>query len=333
MPTHTVRSLLASKAEAETIEFKAAFDPKENAQWCELLKDILAIGNTEGGAILFGLSDDGTPSRAEIAQILSLDLAVVSDKVYAYTGVYATGFEIVGGTRDGAALAILRIPMFPVPLIPTRPGTYALSNGKQQCAFSKGVLLVRHGPKSEPANTEDLSQIIRRRLRQDRRQWLAGLRRVVEAPPGSTLAIVAPSEAPVLPAPQVPALTSPTLSGAALVTSAPDAVPVRLSSEPSAPAIQLLDPDRSHPHTMTSVLRAINSLLAPHGITVGAYDIKVLGAVHGVFANLEFCYKSKRASRQYSPAFVDWLVSQLKRDRMFLKIARAKLHRINRSHR
>jgi predicted HTH transcriptional regulator len=65
------------KAESESaeLEFKASFDPAAASHWCELLKDIVAIANSGGGAIVFGVSDDGTPAAGELSAVLGIDPA------------------------------------------------------------------------------------------------------------------------------------------------------------------------------------------------------------------------------------------------------------------
>ncbi len=48
------------KADNETagLDFKAAFDPKAAQDWCELIKDVVAMANSGGGIVVFGINDD-----------------------------------------------------------------------------------------------------------------------------------------------------------------------------------------------------------------------------------------------------------------------------------
>lgn len=41
--------VLAAKRESKHVEFKESFDPTASADWCELIKDVVAIGNSGGG--------------------------------------------------------------------------------------------------------------------------------------------------------------------------------------------------------------------------------------------------------------------------------------------
>jgi len=46
--------------EGPSLDFKAYFDPQSKGDWCELIKDILAMTNSGGGLIIVGVNDDGT---------------------------------------------------------------------------------------------------------------------------------------------------------------------------------------------------------------------------------------------------------------------------------
>jgi predicted HTH transcriptional regulator len=48
-----------SKSESRSIDFKSTFNPDSAADWCELIKDIVAIANSGGGSILVGVDDEG----------------------------------------------------------------------------------------------------------------------------------------------------------------------------------------------------------------------------------------------------------------------------------
>jgi hypothetical protein len=326
---YSTRALLAVTEETAAFDFKAEFDPESAADWCELLKDIFSIANIGGGGIIFGVNDAGGPSGADLGPLLSTDVAKFCDKIYSYTGVHFGGLQLSGASRAGSRVACLRIAEAAVPLIPTRPGTYATTPTKQHSAFSKGMLLVRHGPKSEPGTSDDLAQTIQKRVQRDRRLWIGGLRRVVEAPVGSTMSIVAsPADSAIDPAPP-PAVAPESVS--VVATDSLGATAIRITSDPAAPSYKLLDPDRTHPYRMLTLLGKVNAALSVYGVKLSAYDIKVAGVVYGAHGKLEHCYKSEDGPRKYSPAFVDWLVENCKRDRLFFKVARSKLRRLERA--
>jgi predicted HTH transcriptional regulator len=55
---------LSSTSESRAVEFKAGLDPTSPGEWCELIKDLVAMANTGGGLVLIGVSDDGSPALA-----------------------------------------------------------------------------------------------------------------------------------------------------------------------------------------------------------------------------------------------------------------------------
>ena len=61
--------------ECDTLEFKDRFDPKNTGDWCELIKDIVALANSGGGRIVVGANDDGTPSGHNTSDFLGIDMA------------------------------------------------------------------------------------------------------------------------------------------------------------------------------------------------------------------------------------------------------------------
>ncbi len=62
---------VSSDRETAAVEFKSAFDVHSNREWCELLKDVVAIANSGGGVIVIGLDDHGAPSNIDIAHSLT----------------------------------------------------------------------------------------------------------------------------------------------------------------------------------------------------------------------------------------------------------------------
>jgi len=90
--------------ESRLVDFKASIDIESTGDWCELIKDIVAMANSGGGAIIFGVDDHGKLSDADLTA-LSLDSAKVVDKIAPYTGVQFADFEC-----DQASAAARRSP-------------------------------------------------------------------------------------------------------------------------------------------------------------------------------------------------------------------------------
>ena len=91
---------LTAKRESKGVDFKRSFDQDNPGEWCELLKDVVAMANSGGGSILIGVNNDGTPSRdASVARVLEIDPAVITDKIAKYTSVQFDGVSLAEAQR------------------------------------------------------------------------------------------------------------------------------------------------------------------------------------------------------------------------------------------
>lgn len=179
--------------EAKHIEFKSSFDPSSAADWCELTKDLVAIANSGGGIVVFGLDSFGNPVSTDVTAILKIDPADLLNKTCKYVGAIQLEIEIVELEKSGKKLAGFIIKGVDSPVVFQRPGTYDLGNGKQKSAFGTGSIYLRHGAKSEPATAEDVRKLIDRRVAAMRKLWTQSLRKVIEAPQGAEVIIARPA--------------------------------------------------------------------------------------------------------------------------------------------
>lgn len=181
---------LAAKRESKHIEFKVGFDPASGHDWCECIKDIVALANSGGGVLIFGLTSQGIPVGQPIG-MAGIDPADVSNRIRNYVGSVELLFEIAELTKDGQPLIGLLVQPAPLPIVFVRPGTYPDGKGGQKAAFGQGTVYFRHGAKSEPGSSEDIRQVFERQIESVRRAWTKSVRRVVEAPPGTEFVPIA----------------------------------------------------------------------------------------------------------------------------------------------
>src|SRR6266566_5109173 len=170
------------KRESRAVEFKEVVDLSQAGDWCEIIKDIVAIANSGGGVIYFGVKNDASLSGWDPAQVLSLDAAVIVDKISKYTGEQYADFEIREQKVKGKRIAAMKLGGVSAPMVFSQPGTYEVSPGKQKTAFGRGTVYVRHGSKSESASSKDLRAFVEREVEKTRRSWLGNIRKVVNAP-------------------------------------------------------------------------------------------------------------------------------------------------------
>jgi len=277
---------------------------ESTGDWCELVKDIVAMANSGGGALVIGIRDDGKPSGADCTALLAFDPAKVVDKIASYTGEQFADFEVRAAKRDGHPVAVIAVQgVFP-PLVFVKAGAYeaTMPDGKKlpKLAFHAGTVYFRHGAKSEPTNSHDLKSAFERRLTIERKALMSNVRKVTAMPAGAEIAIV---------------------PGELAKTGDDKAMPFRLVDDPSAPTVRALDLDKTYPFRQTEVVAEVNKRL-DGGRKVSRFDIQCVRSTHGTDDKPMYAHKPKFATRQYSDAFIDWMVAQYRKDNTFFDKAR-----------
>jgi len=139
-PTITKFDLATEKEETETLDFKSEFDPSRTADWCELVKDIIAMANSGGGRIVIGANDDGGPSGYDAKIFKAVDSADIINKIHKYTEQQFADFSVEANDIDGQPVVILNVRGLRFPIIFTAPGEYEIASGKPKSAFRVGTL-------------------------------------------------------------------------------------------------------------------------------------------------------------------------------------------------
>jgi hypothetical protein len=233
--------------------------------------------------------------------LLRLDPAQVTDKIFSYTGVQFSAFEVREIDRQGRKVVAFFIGGADIPIVFSKPGTYPVAGEKQsqRTAFSLGTVYVRHGAKSEPATTDDLRHFIEHKIQRVSRDWRKNIRRVVTAPPGHQVKVVPPNMK---------------------IVPDDEAVGVRLVTDPSEPASRFVNPDLTHPYRQKELIPEVRRRLVGK-IKPTRHDIQCVRRIHRTDQNPNFTHTPKFGSRQYSPAFADWIAEQFRLDPDFFKRA------------
>lgn len=295
---------LKAKRESKHVDFKSSFDPDSAGEWCELVKDIVAMANSGGGVIVVGLDNGGAPSKKDVKPVLALDQAKFVDKIRKYTGYEFGELEVHEAQKQNDTVAVIEISAVKVPMVFQEVGTYEATPGKQKTAFSKGTVYFRHGAKSEPGTTEDIRNVIERQLEAIRGEWLDGVRKVVSAPQGSVVTV---------------------FSGEVKESNSPEATPIRLVDDPNAPGYRLIDHDTTYPHRQTELVDVLNGML-PEGVDVNSYDVLAVRRIYDIDGDSRYCHTPKFSSPQYSDNFAKWIVDRHKENKDFFKEARQKYY-------
>ena len=191
--TDLTERALNAKRESKYVEFKERFDLDSGGEWCEVIKDIVAMANSGGGIIVFGLDNARRPTTTDLSALAHLDPADVANKVSRYTGSTQLELEVRELEKAGRTLYAFAIQSVSIPIVFQKPGTYDIGSGKQRTAFSVGTVYFRHGAKSEPGTSDDIRTAIEPQLEYIRNSWIKGVRKVVQSPEGSQIIAVRPA--------------------------------------------------------------------------------------------------------------------------------------------
>lgn len=304
-----IKKSLTATRESKYIEFKSEFDPSSTPDWCEIIKDIIAISNSGGGTIVFGLNDSGEPTGYDATALLATDPANITNKISKYVGQQFSDFHIQEEEKEGHKIALMVIESSPIPLVFKKPGTYSSGEKQQKTAFKEGSVYFRHGAKSAPGNTEDLQRSFQKELDRVKKSWLNDIGKIVKAPSESEVIVVSKT-------------AQQSAGGAAAL--------IRLTTDPSAPTYGKIDFDITHPHRQKELIIKVKEKL-PEGVIFNAYDVTSLCYAHEIKEHPEFHHSPKFGSTQYSDAYVEWINSSYNNDREFFKKARKRHYEIKHS--
>lgn len=283
------------------------FDPASQRDWCELVRDVVAIANSGGGTIVV----NGLPNRWEPAAGSHALSALTADKlierIREFTGSSFANVIVQPVDRLDVHAARIAVgpALFPIGFVKSASYLPSSDGAQQIVVFPAGSFYFRHADRSEPATETDLRMFFERLLRRVRRQWLRGLRRVAGMPTESLL------ESGV---PRVDELPS-RRRGRQL-----DLQPVRIVDDPTAPALQPQDVDRLFPYRLKEVVGELNRRAGRRALTT--YDIQAARRQHRLDDRPDFVFHLVGAGRRYSPALIDWLWAQWQGDAEFFHAAR-----------
>jgi hypothetical protein len=302
-----ITKCLNAKRESKAIEFKEQFLPTDTRQALEVLKDIVAIANSGGGALAIGINNAGETSGFDVKSVLDYDHAKYCDLIKKYTMQNFADFEVVEAKKNGHSVALFLINPPDSPLVFEKPGTYAVDPKHQQTVFAQGTIYFRHGAKSESGTTDDVRKFIEKRVREMHEQLVKGLRKVSEAPRGSQLQVVPSGTRAVGPE---------------------RAVPVRLTTNPNAQRVLVTDRHEIFPYRQKDLIAKLKEVL-PTGSVANTYDLQAINRVYKIADKDNLSWHPPFLSRLYSDAFVEWIVDKISKEKNFLQDTRDRLYEIN----
>ena len=293
-----VATALAAARPSQRVAFWPELKPSTPGVWCELAKDAVALANSGGGVIVFGVGRDGALTGWNPEHLLQVGMARLHREVDAYVGG-ELDLRVAPGRREGRKVATMRVGRREgAPLVFERDATYVDKRGKEHTPFRRGMVFFRHGARSGPARARDLTRFAALEERRIRRDIVEHLKQVAKAPTGSEVIVVPPESAP---------------SGSV--------ERFRVVDDPKAPVLARTDFDVTHPYRQKELVEAVNRR-AGHQVAT-AFEVQCVRRVHRTDAREDFFHRPKFGSPQYSESFVAWLLAQHERDPQFFEKAKA----------
>lgn len=287
-----LQGALEAGSESEAVQFRRGFDGSAR-DWLVLVRDIVAIANSGGGAIVLGVDDSGQPSGAGLGDAAGMTLEDLSVRLERYTGQSLESVEIRPAEKTGRPVIVILIDALPVPLVFTETAT---AEQEGEPVFVAGSVYFRHGLINEPGNSGDLREAFKRELQAVKGTWLDGVRKLVEAPRGAVVEV--------------------NPDGAGEVRSE-FLQRVRVVDDPQVPAYREIDLDVEFPYRQKELIEEVKRRL-PNGMRFNSHDVKCLWRVHDVGSHDKFFHVPKfSTSPHYSEAFIDWILTRHREDPTF----------------
>ena len=144
--------------EHDSIDFKETWIEK-----AKLAKEMLAIANSGGGVIIFGVkeNDDKTLTNKGIDEIK--DKSIVSNYINPYVSSNLS-YEIHDFSFEASEYADLQNKKFQMLVVNDTPQYLPFVSKKDGDGISEGTIFVRRGVSCEKANEQEISDILRRRM-------------------------------------------------------------------------------------------------------------------------------------------------------------------------
>jgi hypothetical protein len=296
------RALAATRA-SKRIAFERDFVPAAPAAWCQFVKDIAALANSDGGAIVVGVDRRGVPTGWNPDALLDIGRGQVVEKLAQYLGERFDDIALELARKSDRRVAVVSVgPRRGSPLVFETQGTYVDLSGVEHTAFHPGQVYFRHGGSSRPATARDMTQFARREDRALRRDLVKHLRRLSQAPVGSDIIVVPPESA-----------------------AAGNVERFRVVDDPQAAVLARTDFDVTHPYRQKELIEAFNRRVGRPVVT--GYDILCVRKVLHTDERPEFFHRPKFGSPQYSDAFLTWLLDEYTADPRFFDDVKAKYRR------
>lgn len=175
------------------LEHKAWLDLAKNVDKvklvAEVVAEVVAMANADGGVIRVGVTDDGTEAGVSPDLASRFDPARVADLVDSFTSPDHVEITVSTTTVPTGQVVDLAVERFAdPPLVMCKDGNFE-DGARQRFEFRKGDVLVRRGTRAQRATRGDYSLWIRRASDNARRTLLDRVAFVTDLPEDAQLQV------------------------------------------------------------------------------------------------------------------------------------------------
>ena len=171
----------SGRTETTNCDLKTAFDGSNRA-WANLAKDIVAMSNSGGGVMVFGIDDDGRRVGLTQSLLRLMDPARINGQIEPKAPgarIKTSYFEI---TFYRLRYGFLCIHPQENLIVFEKEWTYQRHNGHHQRVIREGVLYARGVGETRPARQADIAHMVRRLIETGSKSLLARIETVATLP-------------------------------------------------------------------------------------------------------------------------------------------------------
>ncbi len=158
-----LRRLLGQRFEAEHLDFKEKLNPRSKKALLELCKDVIAMANSGGGHVVFGVRDgDFEPvGLSDTDRLDEADLRNMLDKYVDERIDFLLAYHKLQIDDQQRLFAVLYVAPFATPPVVTAKIGQYQDGRRSRTAFSEAAILVRSGSRSLPAQPKEVRAFFR----------------------------------------------------------------------------------------------------------------------------------------------------------------------------
>lgn len=193
LSVESLHFLAGYREEDLRIDYKEAFNFRDEREWLEITKDVMAFANTFGGYLLFGVRDGSyelVGLDGDTSKILT-DVNNFQQKINRFVDPPVLHLRAKAFSYCGHDLVTMFIPRLEGRThVVSKDGRFKYPSGEEKLVLHKGMIYVRRSGGNHLADSRDVDDLVARRFEEFKNSLLSKISRVVEAPPQSEIFVL-----------------------------------------------------------------------------------------------------------------------------------------------